>query len=173
LRVCCQQDEQRRIHGKPHTVGEAMRIERDHLLPLASEGFELAETSFPVVDGHGCVKVRTNRYSVPLRVGSRTQVRLLPAYVEVWHEQRCVRVTSATSVAISRCLIWSITWMCWGGSRAHWPVRRRSNSGESGGAGGEFRPLVAELARAAREACWHARDDRTAPAGPTIRVECA
>jgi transposase len=90
LRVCCQQDEQRRIHGKPHTVGEAMRIERDHLLPLASEGFELAETSFPVVDGHGCVKVRTNRYSVPLRVGSRTQVRLLPAYVEVWHEQRCV-----------------------------------------------------------------------------------
>jgi len=88
--VCCQQDEQRRIHGKPHTVGEAMRIERDHLLPLASEGFELAETSFPVVDGQGCVKVRTNRYSVPLRVGSRTQVRLLPAYVEVWHEQRCV-----------------------------------------------------------------------------------
>jgi len=90
LRVCCQQDEPRRIHGKPHTVGEAMRIERDHLLPLASEGFELAETSFPVVDGQGCVKVRTNRYSVPLRVGSRTQVRLLPAYVEVWHEQRCV-----------------------------------------------------------------------------------
>jgi len=90
LRVCCQQDEQRRIHGKAHTVGEAMRIEREHLLPLASEGFELAETSFPVVDGQRCVKVRTNRYSAPLRVGSRTQVRLLPAYVEVWHEQHCV-----------------------------------------------------------------------------------
>jgi transposase len=26
LRVCCQQDEQRRIHGKAHTVGEAMRM---------------------------------------------------------------------------------------------------------------------------------------------------
>ena len=90
LRVCCQQDEQRRIHGKPHTVGEAMRIEREHLLPLLREGFELAETSFPVVDGQGCVKVRTNRYSVPLRAGSKTQTRLLPAYVEVWHEQRCV-----------------------------------------------------------------------------------
>jgi len=36
------------------------------------------------------VKVRTNRYSVPLRAGSKTQVRLLPAYVEVWHEQSCV-----------------------------------------------------------------------------------
>jgi transposase len=90
LRACCQQDEERRIQGKPHTVGEAMRIEREHLSPLVSEGFELAETSFPVVDGQGCVKVRTNRYSVPLRAGSRTQARLLPAYVEVWHEQRCV-----------------------------------------------------------------------------------
>ncbi len=90
LRTCCQQDEQRQIRGKPHTAGEAMRIEREHLLPLASEGFELAETSFPVVDGQGCVKVRTNRYSVPLRAGSRTQARLLPAYVEVWHEQSCV-----------------------------------------------------------------------------------
>jgi transposase len=90
LRTRCQQDEQRRIHGKPHTVGEAMRIECEHLLPLTSEGFELAETSFPVVDGQGCVKVRTNRYSVPLWAGSKTQARLLPAYVEVWHEQRCV-----------------------------------------------------------------------------------
>jgi transposase len=90
LRACCQQDEERRIQGKPHTVGEAMRIEREHLSPLVNEGFELAETSFPVVDGQGCVKVRTNRYSVPLRAGSRTQARLLPAYVEVWHEQRCV-----------------------------------------------------------------------------------
>jgi hypothetical protein len=25
-----QPDEQRRIHGKPHTVGETMRIERTH-----------------------------------------------------------------------------------------------------------------------------------------------
>jgi transposase len=90
LRTCCQQDEQRRIHGKTLSVGEAMRIEREHLLPLLREGFELAETSFPVVDGQGCVKVRTNRYSVPLRVGTKTQARLLPAYVEVWHEQRCV-----------------------------------------------------------------------------------
>jgi hypothetical protein len=90
LRACCQQEGQRRINGKAHTVGEAMGIESEHLLPLAKEGFELAETSFPVVDGQGCVKVRTNRYSVPLRAGTKTQARLLPAYVEVWHERRCV-----------------------------------------------------------------------------------
>ena len=47
LRSCCQQDEQRRIAGKAMPVGEAMRIEREHLLPLAVEGFELVEASFP------------------------------------------------------------------------------------------------------------------------------
>src|SRR5207248_7826752 len=87
---CCQQDEQRRIAGKPLRVGEAMRIEREHLLPLASEGFELAETSFPTVDGKGCVKVRTNCYSTPLKPGTRCQARLLPAYVEIWQERECV-----------------------------------------------------------------------------------
>ncbi len=86
----CRQDEDRRITGKPLTVGEAMRIEREHLLPLAAEGFELAETSFPTADGKGCVKARTNWYSTPLKPGTRCQARLLPAYVEIWHERECV-----------------------------------------------------------------------------------
>jgi transposase len=86
----CSGDEQRRIAGKPHTVGEAMRIEREHLLSLPAEAFELAEISFPMVDGKGCVKVRTNCYSTPLKPGMRTQVKLLPAYVEVWQERECV-----------------------------------------------------------------------------------
>jgi transposase len=90
LVAACRADEQRRITGKPHTVGEALRIEREHLLPVPAEGFELAETSFPVVDGKGCVKVRTNWYSTPLKPGTRTRVKLLPAYVEVWQERECV-----------------------------------------------------------------------------------
>ena len=90
LRSYCQQDEQRRIAGKAMPVGEAMRIEREHLLPLTAEGFELAETSFPTVDGKGCVKVRTNFYSTPLRPGTRPQAKLLPAYVEIWQERECV-----------------------------------------------------------------------------------
>jgi len=90
LRAACQQDQERQISGKPQTIGEAMHIEQEHLLPLPPEGFELAEISFPAVDGQGCVKVRTNRYSVPLRAGSRTQARLLPAHVEIWHERRCI-----------------------------------------------------------------------------------
>jgi hypothetical protein len=90
LRSYCQQDEQRRIAGKATPVGEAMRIEREHLLPLSAEGFELAETSFPTVDSKGCVKVRTNFYSTPLRPGTRPQAKLLPAYVEIWQERECV-----------------------------------------------------------------------------------
>ncbi len=86
----CRADEQRRIIGKPQTVGEAMRIEREHLLALLREGFDLAETSFPIVDGKGCVKVRTNFYSTPLRPGTHPRVKLLPAYVEVWQDQGCV-----------------------------------------------------------------------------------
>jgi transposase len=90
LRRGCQQEEKRRIAGKSLPVGEALRIEREHLLPLASEGFELAETSFPTVDGKGCVKVRTNCYSTPLQPGTRCQARLLPAYVEIWYERQGV-----------------------------------------------------------------------------------
>src|SRR5438477_9758481 len=36
------------------------------------------------------VKVRTNCYSTPLKPGTRTSVKLLPAYVEVWQERECV-----------------------------------------------------------------------------------
>ena len=86
----CRSEEQRRIAGQPQTVGEALRIEREHLLPLPAEGFELAEISFPLVDGKGCVKARTNCYSTPLKPGTRTHVKLLPAYVEVWQERECV-----------------------------------------------------------------------------------
>jgi transposase len=90
LRESCRQDEQRKRAGQESTVGEALLEERRHLWPLAEEGFDLAEVSFPQVDAQGCVKVRTNRYSAPLRPGSEARVRLLPAYVEVWQERKCV-----------------------------------------------------------------------------------
>lgn len=90
LRESCRDYEHRRIEGKPLEVGAAMAREREHLLPLVEEGFDLAETSFPLVDGKGCVKVRTNWYSTPLKPGERTRVKLLPAHVEIWQERECV-----------------------------------------------------------------------------------
>jgi len=47
-------------------VGAGLLIEREQLLPLVQEGFDLAQTSFPTVNGLGCAKVLTNTYSVPL-----------------------------------------------------------------------------------------------------------
>jgi len=71
-------------------LGAGLAIETEHLLPLVPEGFELAEVSFLVVDGKGCVKARTNWYSTPLRAGTKARVNVLPAWLEVWHEGRCV-----------------------------------------------------------------------------------
>jgi transposase len=86
----CREDEARIIDGREQTVGEASAIERQHLLPMAREGFELVEVSFGQVNGLGCVKVRTNAYSAPLRPGTRAQIKLSAATVEVWYEGRCV-----------------------------------------------------------------------------------
>jgi transposase len=88
----CRQDEARTIVGRTQSVGAALLIERAHLLPLATEGFDLAEASFPLVNASGCVKVGTNAYSVPAAVGTRVEVKLHAATVEVWHEKRRLAV---------------------------------------------------------------------------------
>lgn len=64
--------------------------ERAQLLPLAEQGFELAELCFPRVDGLGCVRVRTNLYSVPAKPGRTVEVRVYPSYVEIRDEGRCI-----------------------------------------------------------------------------------
>jgi len=90
LLAACHNDERRRISGRELTIGQATLAERAHLLPLAEEGFDLAEVSFPKVDGLGRVKVRTNFYSVPVRVGLEVQAKVYSSYVEIWHDGRCV-----------------------------------------------------------------------------------
>jgi hypothetical protein len=90
LLAACREDERRQIAGKSQTVGALMCQERVHLLPLAESGIELAEISFPRVDGLGCVRVRTNLYSVPASAGKTVAVRLYPSQVEVRDEGRCI-----------------------------------------------------------------------------------
>ena len=84
----CREDEARTVAGRAQTVGEGMLIERERLLGLAAEGFEIEVSSFPKVDATGCVKVRTNFYSTPLRPGTRAQAKIYAESVEVWHEGR-------------------------------------------------------------------------------------
>ena len=86
----CRADESRSIEGHAQSVGVGMAMEREHLLALPDEGFELAETSFATVDTKGCVKVRTNWYSAPVKAGHKVHVKVLPAYIEVWQEGQCV-----------------------------------------------------------------------------------
>ena len=86
----CREDEARLIDGRAQTVGEMLSIERQHLLPRAREGFDLVEVSFGQVNGLGCVKTRTNAYSAPLAPGTKAQIKLTAATVEVWYEGRCV-----------------------------------------------------------------------------------
>jgi transposase len=90
LERCCRQDQNRILSGHSESVGAAMLIERSHLLPLAAEPFDLAEISFPSVDGLRCVRVRTNRYSAPLRPGTKVEARLHADSVELWHEGKRV-----------------------------------------------------------------------------------
>jgi len=85
-----QKDECRMISGKYRSVGEAMHLEREHLSPLAQEGFQLAGVHFPSVNTHGTVKVLTNFYSAPLPVGVEVQAKVYPADVEIWHHGKCV-----------------------------------------------------------------------------------
>ena len=90
LLAACRADEGRIVGDRTETVGERAQKERDYLLPLAREGFDLAEVRSGVVDGQGCVRAQTNRYSTPLRAGTRAEVRLLPSIVEVWHGGKCI-----------------------------------------------------------------------------------
>ena len=90
LLQACHDDEGRMVTGHEQTVGAGMLLERAHLLPLAGEAFDLVEVSFPTVNTLGCVKVRTNAYSCPVRAGTVVQAKLSATTVEVWHEGRCV-----------------------------------------------------------------------------------
>jgi transposase len=88
----CREDEARILDGRTEPVGAAMTVEREHLVQCAAEGFDLAETRFSLVDKQGCITVKTNLYSVPVKAGTRVQARIYPLHVEVWHEgQRVAR----------------------------------------------------------------------------------
>ena len=84
------QDEQRLIGDRSLTLGAGMCQEREHLLPLVEEGFDLAGVHFGDVNGKGCVRVLTNFYSAPAPVGTEVQAKVHAAYVEIWHKGKSI-----------------------------------------------------------------------------------
>ena len=91
----CREDEKRRMAGREQSVGAGLVIEREHLLPLAPEGMDLAQTTFPTVNSLGCAKVLTNAYSAPLKAGTQVQAKIYASTVELWHDGRCVGAARA------------------------------------------------------------------------------
>jgi transposase len=90
LREASRQDEGRTVGERSVSVGAAMALEREHLLPLAQDGFDLAAVRFPVVNSSGCVKVLTNAYSTPLPAGTEVEAKIHATYVELWRQGKCV-----------------------------------------------------------------------------------
>jgi hypothetical protein len=88
LLTACRADEARILYGRSETIGAAMATERGHLLSPMTEGFDLAKVVFPLVDKQGCITVKTNFYSVPLRPGARVEARIQPLHVEIWQPGR-------------------------------------------------------------------------------------
>lgn len=86
MRERCRKDEARIIDGRSETVGALLIQEKQQLLPMATEEFDLAERCNPRVDGQGRVKVKTNWYSTPLTSGIRAEVKLHANRVELFHE---------------------------------------------------------------------------------------
>jgi transposase len=66
-----EEDEARRIRSRPRTIGELFAVERPLLQPLPVEAFETGRHFSLRVDRHSEISVRTNRYSVPVRLIGR------------------------------------------------------------------------------------------------------
>ena len=169
LAAACRQDEQRTLSGRSQNVGAAQRVEREHLLPLASEGVDLAQTSFPTVNGLGCVKVRTNSYSAPLAAGTQVHAKAYASMVELWHEGNCVarharcygRQQQILELEHYLDVLWRKTGRAGG--------LHGSRSAAAGGAvAGQLRPDLAGADGTAREAERHAADGGSAETGPAI-----
>ncbi|NBH10992.1 IS21 family transposase [Amycolatopsis sp. SID8362] len=70
-------DDARRIGARPRTVGEMFAIEAPLLRPLPDEPFETGRWFTPRVNRYAQIPVRTNQYSVPVRlIGRRVRVLL-------------------------------------------------------------------------------------------------
>ncbi|ALO98808.1 transposase [Streptomyces hygroscopicus subsp. limoneus] len=66
-----QEDDARRIRSRPRTIGEYFAAEQPLLAPLPQEPFETGRLFTLRVDRYSQISVRTNRYSVPVRLIGR------------------------------------------------------------------------------------------------------
>ena len=84
-------DLDRRIGARVRTVGELFTVEKPLLLPLPESAFETGRWFNLRVDRHSQITVRTNRYSVPVRLaGRQLRVQLHASHLEVYCDRQLV-----------------------------------------------------------------------------------
>ncbi|MFF7791315.1 IS21 family transposase [Streptomyces sp. NPDC007991] len=82
-----EEDDARRIRSRPRTVGEYFAAEQPLLKPLPTEPFETGRLFALRVDRYGQISVRTNHYSVPVRlIGRRVRVMLHASELVVYDD---------------------------------------------------------------------------------------
>ncbi|EST37068.1 transposase [Streptomycetaceae bacterium MP113-05] len=80
-------DGRRRIGARPRTIDEYFAVEQPLLMPLPEELFETGRIFTPRVDRYSQIAVRTNRYSVPVRlIGRRVRVVLHASHLVVYDQ---------------------------------------------------------------------------------------
>lgn len=86
----CERDDARRITGRQRTIREDWDLERARLRPLPA-AFDTAEVATVRVDAKSLATVRTNRYSVPVRLAGRSvEARVRALHVEIVHDGHVV-----------------------------------------------------------------------------------
>ncbi len=167
----CRADESRIVSGHAECVGTRLLTEKEHLLPLAAEVFDLAEVSFPRVDQTGCAKVRTNSYSVPLKPGSIVEARVYFQHGRVPAPRQPDRQPRALLQPFAEDLR-SGTLPRRAGPEAR-RVARIDAAGAVAGAGpmaGELRPAMGATDRAAWTPGRHPGHGNADPHGPRVRL---
>jgi transposase len=80
-------DGRRRIGSRPRTIDEYFAVEQPLLMPLPQEPFETGRVFTPRVDRYSQITVRTNRYSVAVRlIGKRVRVVLHASHLVVYDQ---------------------------------------------------------------------------------------
>jgi hypothetical protein len=134
LLEACRDEGKRRLRGMEQTIGEALALERDHLLPLPARAFPCCVLRPARANGFGLVTFQTNRYSVPA-AHAHEKLWLRPL-LTAWRSATAVRCWPSTLAAISVSRISSIpstTCRSWNSGRKPGirPSRYRSG-GKSG-----------------------------------------
>ena len=130
LLTCCREDEARVLDGRTVSVGAALTVEREHLMPLAIEGFDLADVVFPLVDKRG---VRDGQDQPVFGAAQDGRPGGGAGVCAARGDPACGPAggasMSAATAGASRCWTWSTTSTCWNVSRVRLPGPSRSSNG--------------------------------------------